>query len=133
MFELFAGLLPGIFKLGDQLIEDKDKRNEYAFKALEMQHEMALRILDKPSYPWIDGLVKLSYASESIVKGLFRPIASVGALGFVCYCAYQGIQLDPMLEGILASLAPAWGVSRYKEKMASTKAKEIATSGDVGW
>lgn len=127
MIQAILGIIPGILKLGGELIEDKDKKNEYAFKALELTHELSLKLLDTKTYPWIDGLVKLSYASENIIKGLFRPIASTIAMGFVGYCELNGIELSPMVEGVMVSLLPAWGVSRYKEKQAKKD------TGELGW
>ena len=127
MIQAILGIVPGLLKLGGELIEDKDKRNEYAFKALELTHELSLRLLEMKTYPWIDGLVKLAYASEAIIKGLFRPVAAVGALVFLGYCAVHGIELSPLVEGVCASLAPAWGVSRYREKM------QEKSAGDLGW
>ena len=127
MINAILGLVPGLFQLGGKLIEDKDKKNEYAFKVLEMTHELSLKLLDTKTYPWVDALVKLSYAAENIIKGLFRPIASVGAALFVAYCEMKGIELSPMVEGVFVSLLPAWGLSRYKEK------KSKVETGELGW
>lgn len=127
MIQAILGLVPGLFQLGGKLIEDKDKRNEYAFKVLEMTHEMSLKLIEMKTYPWVDALVKLAYASEAIIKGLFRPVASVGALVFLGYCQIKGIELSPVVEGVLVALAPAWGYSRYKEKMTKNDV------GELGW
>lgn len=109
MINLIAGALPGLLKIGDKLIEDKDKRAEFAHKAMEI-------MLQTNTYKWVDALVKLSYASEQIVKGLFRPLGAAAAFIFVAYCQIKGIELSPVVETVGVSLAPAWGVSRYKEK-----------------
>jgi len=131
MMGLLTGLLPGLFKLGGKLIEDKDKKAEYAFKVQEMMQTLAFKLLETKSYPWIDGLVKLAYASEAIIKGLFRPIVSTLALAFVAYCDYKGIPLSQLVEGIMASLFPAWGASRLKEKM--SKKKQLEDDNEMGW
>jgi len=123
---LLGSVLPGLFKLGDKMIEDKDKKNEYAFKVLEMTQEMGLKLLDTKTYPWVDALVKLAYASEALIKGLFRPIAAAGALIFVGYCEVQGIELTPTIEAVMVSLMPAWGISRYKEK-------QKKNDSEIGW
>ena len=130
MLGLLTGILPGLFKLGGKLIEDKDKRAEYAFKVQEMAQTLAFKLLETKSYPWIDGLVKLAYASEAIIKGLFRPIVSALSLAFVAYCDYKGIPLSQLVEGIMASLFPAWGASRLKEKM---KQKQLEDDNEIGW
>lgn len=129
MLNLILGIIPGLLKLGSEMIEDPDKRNEFAFKTLEMQHEMMTKVLEMKTYPWIDALVKLAMASNAIIKGLFRPVGATAALVFLAYCSINGIELNPVVEGIFASLAPAWGYSRYKEKQAENEAK----SGDLGW
>lgn len=130
MIGLLTSLAPGLFKLGGKLIEDKDKKAEYAFKVQEMMQTLAFKLLETKSYPWIDGLVKLAYASEAIVKGLFRPVVSALALAFVAYCDYKGIPLSQLVEGIMASLFPAWGASRLKEKMVAQKQKRIEEDED---
>jgi hypothetical protein len=127
MIQAILGIFPGLLKLGSELIEDPDKKNEYAFKALEMTNDLALRLLDTKTYPWVDALVKLAYAGEAIFKGLFRPLASTAAMGFVAYCSMHGIELDPVVQGVMASLLPAWGISRYKEKMSKKD------ESDIGW
>jgi hypothetical protein len=116
MLNILASLLPGLFKLGDKMIEDKDKKAEYAFKVQEMAQTMGMKLLDTKTYPWVDALVKLSYASESIIKGLFRPIVTAGMTGFAIYCQYKGIELDGTTNTILLSAFPGWGVSRHMEK-----------------
>jgi len=132
MLNLILGIIPGLMKLGDKMIEDKDQRNEFAFKVMEMQNTLMTKALEMKTYPAVDALVKLALTSEAIIKGLFRPLASTAALAFVCYCAYAGIKLDPMVEGVLSSLLPAWGISRYKEKMAAKKDADNDTNG-IGW
>lgn len=121
MLGILTSILPGVFKLGGKLIEDKDKRAEYAFKVQGMAHELALKMLDVKTYPWVDALVKLAYASEQIIKGLFRPLFSALALCFIAYCEYKGIELSGVVEGVMVSLFPAWGASRYKEKQKQKK------------
>lgn len=127
MIQALLGLVPGLLKLGDKMIEDKDKKAEYAFNVQRMYFEMAEKLLDTKTFPWVDALVKLAYSSTAIIKGLIRPVGSIAALGFVAYCELNGIELSPMVEAIMASLLPAWGVSRYKEKMSKND------SDDLGW
>lgn len=116
MLSLFTALIPGLFKIGDKLIEDKDQKAEYAFKVQEMAFKQMETLLSVTTYPWVDALVKLSYASEQIIKGLFRPIITTIALGFGLYFELNNITVSPLVEGVLFGSFPAWGVSRHIEK-----------------
>lgn len=117
MIQMILGsIVPSLFKMGDKLIEDKDKRNEYAFKAMELTNDMALKLLDTKTYPWIDALVKLAYAGEAIVKGLLRPLGSLVLAGFAAYCDIKGIELSGAVETLLYGSPLAWGYSRHQEK-----------------
>lgn len=124
MIGLLTAVLPSLFKLGDKLIQDEDKKAEYAFRVQEMFFKQMEVLIAAKTYPWVDALVKLAYASEQIIKGLFRPIVSALALAFVAYCDYKGIALSQLVEGIMASLFPAWGASRLKEKIEKKKIKK---------
>ena len=132
MLSLFTALIPGLFKIGDKMIEDKDKKAEYAFKVQEMAFKQMETLINAKTYPWIDGLVKLAYASEQIVKGLFRPIASALMLGFAMYCEVSHIELSDGVQAILYGALPAWGVSRHhqKSKDADRKKESIDPWGD---
>ena len=116
MIGLFASLLPGLFKIGDKLIEDKDQKMKFAFQVQEMAFKQMETLINAKTYPWIDGLVKLAYAAEQIVKGLFRPIASGLMLGFAMYCEVSHIELSDGVQAILYGAFPAWGVSRHVSK-----------------
>lgn len=121
MIGILTSVLPGLFSLGGKLIEDKDKRAEYAFRVQQMTQDMAMKLLETQTYPWIDGLVKLAYAGEAIIKGLFRPIVSACMTGFVVYAEVSGIQLSAAVEGVLIAAFPAWGVSRHVSKKKETE------------
>lgn len=121
MIQMILGsIVPSLFKMGDKLIEDKDKRNEYAFKVMEMSNDLALKLLDTKTYPWIDGLVKVAYASEAIVKGLLRPLGSLALAGFAAYCDINSIELSGAVETLLYGSPLAWGYSRHQEKRKAT-------------
>ena len=122
MLQIIPALLGGLTRLADKLIVDKDKKAEFAFKSQEMTHELSLKLLDMKTYPWIDGLVKLAYASGAIVKGLFRPIVSAGLIGYALYdptvidkLHNMGTVGDAILTAIFGSF-PGWMVSRHVEK-----------------
>jgi hypothetical protein len=115
-------MIPGMFKLGGKLIEDKDKKAEYAFKVQEMMQALAFKLLETKTYPWIDGLVKLSYAAESIVKNLFRPVASAGLFLYAMANPEMLEQLHAMgaigdagIAGMFGAF-PGWMASRHSEK-----------------
>lgn len=128
MFSAILSVIPGLFNLGGKMIEDVDKRNEYAFKVLEMTQTMSMKMLDVKTYPWIDGLVKLSYAGDQIVKGLLRPIGSGILTGVVIYCAMNNIVLPDVINTIGAAAFPGWMASRHMEK--SKKAAQIPDDYD---
>jgi len=94
-------LLPSLFKLGDKLIEDKDKKAEFA-------NSIAMSLIGQQTYKWVDALVKLAYASEAIIKGLFRPIGAACMMAFAIYAELTGIELfesiQAMLYGVTFSL-----------------------------
>lgn len=116
MLSLFTALIPGLFKIGDKLIEDKDQKAEYAFRVQEMAFKQMEVLLSVTTYPWVDALVKLSYSAEQILKGLFRPIITSVALGFGLYFELNNIEVSALVESILFGSFPAWGVSRHMDK-----------------
>jgi len=120
MIGLFTSLLPGIIKLGDKFIEDKDKRNEFAFKMMDI-------MLNTMTYKWVDALVKLSYAGEQIVKGLIRPVGAMAMAVFAAYCDANGIVLSDTVQTMLYGAPLAWGTSRHVEK---AKKKPVLTDED---
>lgn len=136
MFGILLAIIPGLFKIGDKLIEDKDKRYEYAFKVQEMAFRMMEVMLSTKTYPWIDGLVKLSYAADQIIKGLFRPVFSVGLFvyGILNPDMLQnlhslGIVGDAGIVGMFGAF-PAWMKSRHDEKKAKAEKQTIPDDYD---
>lgn len=123
-----------MFKLGGKLIQDADKRAEYAFKVQEMVQDFMKVMLQTKTYPWIDGLVKLAYAGEAIVKGLIRPAVATGLFVWgilnpenVAQLQELGAVGDVATAGIFGSL-PAWGVDRGLDKR--KKKKEVVDYDD---
>ena len=93
---------------------------EFAFKVQEMAFKQMETLIAAKTYPWVDGLVKLAYASEQIIKGLFRPIASSCMFIFAMYCEMNAIELSETVQALLYGAFPAWGVSRHVEKRKDT-------------
>ena len=112
----FLSVLPSILGFGGKLIGDKGKREEFAFKTLQLANDLAMKMLDRPTVPWVDALVKLAYASEQIIKGLFRPIGAGLMTGFVIYAEVKGIELSGTVETLLVAAFPGWMASRHTEK-----------------
>lgn len=118
---MILSIVDAALSLGDKLIEDKDKKAELASKAME-------QMLASRTYRWVDGIVKLSYASEQIVKGLIRPLGSVAMFCFGAYCSIKGIELPPVIHELLYGAPLGWGVSRHMEK---NKKIKRSTSPDI--
>jgi len=122
MIGLLTSLLPSLFSLGGKLIEDKDKRAEFAFKVQEMAFKQMEVLINAKTYPWVDALVKMAYASEQIVKGLFRPVVSAGLFVYgimnpdMLKSLHElGIAGDAGIVGVFGAF-PAWMKSRHDEK-----------------
>jgi len=122
---ILTSLFPGLFKLGDKLIVDQDKKAEYAFRIQEMANDFAKTMLAVKSYPWVDALVKLAYASEAIIKGLFRPIVATCMFAFAVYAETHAIELSATAETLLYGAFPAWGASRHVDKQRKKPKKPI--------
>ncbi len=123
-------LLGMIGKIGSKLIVDKDKKIEFAFKTQEVALEYMKAMMNVKTYPWVDALVKLAYASEQIVKGLIRPIGSAILFAWGLYnpdMIKQLHELGPMgdlaITAIFGSL-PAWGVDRGLSKRKKKKTND---------
>ena len=123
MINLFASLLPSLFKLGDKMITDVDKKAEFAIKVQEMAFKQIETLINAKTYPWIDGLVKLAYASEQIVKGLFRPVGAAFMTGFLIYAQVNDIELSGTVETLCAAAFPGWMASRHVSKRDEAKKK----------
>ncbi|REK56671.1 MAG: hypothetical protein DWQ49_09885 [Bacteroidetes bacterium] len=128
MISLFTSLLPGLFKIGDKLIEDKDKKIEYAFKVQEMAFKQMEILINAKTYPWVDAFVKLAYSAEAIIKGLFRPIISCILTGIAIYVEFKGIHMSDTLHTILMAAFPAWMVDRGLDKR-----RKKHEDSDIGW
>lgn len=125
MLQALTSLIPGLFKLGSELIEDPDKKTEFAFKTQELYHQLATKLLDTKTFPWVDALVKLAYASEAIVKGFIRPVGSFALAAFAAYCDVKGITLSDTVSTLLYGAPIAWGTSRHIEKREKAKSSTV--------
>ena len=125
-------LLTGLIDIGKELIEDKDKRNEFAIRSQELTHETMRIMLQTETSPWIDGAVKILYALQTF----WRPAVSAGVLvwGLLNPDAIGVLhQLGTVGDGVIASVFgsfPAWGISRHKEKMKKAETYEAYPGSD---
>ena len=137
MISLFASIIPSLFKLGDKMITDVNKKQEFAFKVQEMAFKQMEILINAKTYPWVDALVKLSYASEQVVKGLFTPILTSVAFGFGIFFELTNTEVSAGVEAILFGSFPAWRLARQKEKNAKIeqmKIKKVIDDDDeMGW
>jgi len=124
------GIVPGLFSLGGKFIQDADKRAEYAFRVQEMVQKFMEVMLQTKTYPFIDGLVKLAYAGEAIVKGLFRPVVTTCMFAFAIYAEINLIELSEGIQAILYGAFPAWGVSRHQLRIKEQQKKETNWEDD---
>lgn len=116
-----------------KLIPDKDKQIEFAFKTQELTFKLMEKMLDTPTNPWVDAIVKFAFAIDQIAGGLvklFRPVGASAAFVFAAYCDVNSIELSPTVETILYGLLPAWGVSRHVEKAKKTSRAEYSSPFD---
>lgn len=116
----FLSVINGITKLGSELIEDKDKKNEFAFKTQELAFKAMEIMLSTKTVPWVDALVKIMYAAQTF----WRPMATLAMTMFGAYCHVKGIELGDS-QYIFDGAFPAWGVSRHVEKQAKLKQKDV--------
>lgn len=118
-----ADVFSDLIGLGKELIEDKDKRNEYAFRLAELRVQLAEKMLTQQTHPKADAAVKLLYAFKEILLPMMRP---VGSLLLALWGASHPEQikwlhdnLGTLGDGTILSIFgafPAWGVSRHIEK-----------------
>lgn len=105
-----------LFGVVDQLVEDKDKKNEIVLKIAELQNQLSVQLVQTQTVPWVDGTVKLLFAFRDIVIPLFRPVVATAMTAYVVYAEVNGITLSPMVEALFASAFPGWMASRHVNK-----------------
>lgn len=107
-----ADSIKGLIGLADQYIEDKDKKNEFLFKAFEVKAQIDAQLIGLKTIPWVDALVKIMYA----VQSLWRPFVGGLMTAFGAYAHYSGIPMEASLHAIFDGAFPAWGISRHIAK-----------------
>jgi hypothetical protein len=123
--EPVAGVLNNIIGVVDQYVEDKDLKAKLIVEMRKIEMDGMTTLLKTTTTPWVDGVVKLMYASVSLV----RPLTSVGL--FLYGLMYPEslsklYEIDQTLGTVAGAAvfgsAPAWGISRHMQK--KTEAKE---------
>jgi len=106
----------GVIGVVDQLVEDKDKKNELIYKIMEMQNQLNLTVLQLKTVPWVDAMVKILFAVRDLIIPLLRPVIAAALTGFVAYAEVKGITLSPAVEAAFAAAFPGWMYSRHVTK-----------------
>ena len=126
LVEPVAGVLNNIIAVVDQYVEDKDLKAKLIVEMRKIEMDGMTTLLKTSTNPFVDGTVKLMYASVSLV----RPLTSVGL--FLYGLAFpeklgELYQINETLGTVAGAAvfgsAPAWGVSRHLQKKAETKEK----------
>lgn len=106
-------IFTSLIGLGGELIEDKDKRNEYNMKIMESRNKLDMAILQMKTHPKVDAFVKVLFALNS----LWRPALGASMTIFGIYAHLkEGIDLSVASQAIFDGAFPAWGLSRHVEK-----------------
>jgi hypothetical protein len=129
-----AGLLFGT-KLIDvigEVVEDKDKRNELNKEVVDAMFDWQKTMLSTTTTPKVDAFVKLLYAFRDVVIPMLRPVGAAAMTAFGLYAHYKGIQIDPVMHGIVDSAFPGWMASRHVTKAEEAK-KEAAKPKNNDW
>ena len=126
LVEPVAGVLNNIIGVVDQYVEDKDLKAKLIVEMRKIEMDGMTTLLKTTTNPWVDGTVKLMYASVSLV----RPLTSVGL--FLYGLAFpeklgELYQINETLGTVAGAAvfgsAPAWGLSRHVQKKAEAKEK----------
>lgn len=110
------GVFGKLFGVVDQLVEDKDKKNEIILKMAELQNQLSVQLVQTQTVPWVDATVKILFAVRDIVIPLFRPLISAAMAVYIVYAETNGITMSPMVEALFASAFPGWMASRHVTK-----------------
>lgn len=116
VLDAVAGVFKQVFGVVDQLVEDKDKKNELIVKLAELQHQLSIQLLQTDTVPWVDATVKLLFAVRDLIIPLFRPIVATGMAVYVAYAEVNGITMSPLVEAAFAGAFPGWMASRHLNK-----------------
>lgn len=126
VIEPVTGVINNIIGVVDQYVEDKDLKAKLIVEMKKIEMDGMTTLLSTTTTPWVDGVVKLMYASVSLV----RPLTSVGL--FLYGLAFpeklgELYQINETLGTVAGAAvfgsAPAWGLSRHVQKKAEAKEK----------
>lgn len=127
----FGGKVLGVVS---EWVEDKDLALKISLEIQKLSQDFSLQVLNTQTNPFIDGAVKLAYASRDVFIPLLRPIGSAALTAFGLYAHQQGMQIDPLVHGMLDSAFPGWmgmrEVGKHREVKAKIRKEEVrAMSG----
>lgn len=101
-----------------EAVTDKDKQAELRAHVIELQTAATVAIVQTPTVPWVDAVVKLLYA----LVALAAPIGTACMTAFGLYAHVKGIDIPVELHAALDLSFPGWRVARHREKMAGAAA-----------
>lgn len=128
-----AGVISAVTTLGkmglgiiDQLVEDKDLKQQLAMKQLELTYGLIEKLINTTTIPWVDAFVKLM--TGFVV--LARPLGSFAMTCAGIYMHLNGVELDPTVHYGLDAAFPAWGLAReaHKKRQADVEKRAAASS-----
>jgi hypothetical protein len=116
MIPLIAELVTSMIGVGKELIVDKDKQIEFAFKLQEQHAALTEKLLTMQTSPKVDAFVKIMYAIQEVVLPLLRPVGSAAMTAFGVYAHTHNVQIDPAIQYIFDGAFPGWMTSRHFNK-----------------
>ncbi len=120
MLSLLTSIIPRLFKIGDKLIVDKDKKMEYAFKVQEMTFNLMEKIITMKTIPWVDAFVKILMTFVTLA----RPLGSFALTLIGLYSHYKQLPIPETVNYALDGAFPAWMGLRERDKSHKRKLKE---------
>lgn len=116
MIAILGDIFSGLIDIGKELIVDKDKQIEFSFKILEMQQQLAEKILTMNTTPKVDAFVKIVYAFKELIIPMFRPLGTFAITAFGVYAHIHNIQIPEYIHAGLDAAFGGWVYSRHVEK-----------------
>lgn len=122
------GLADKIASIIDQTVTDKDLALQIKSKALEASIEFSKSIQTGEHVP---GYIKLLYALRDVIIPMLRPAGGAALSAYAVYAAHKGVQIDPVIHGMLAAAFPGWMTSRHFNKESEQRTERIKTQVDA--
>jgi hypothetical protein len=118
---LLGSVIPGLIKLGDKVIVDKDKQLEYAYKTQELTFALLEKIVTMQTIPWVDGVVKLLFA----LIALARPLGTLWLTLKGIQLHVDGTLLPEVVHYAMDGAFGAWAIDRHFDKKKKEKQERL--------